>query len=674
MKIPKLTLLSIPLLLLSCSGPHKGADSGKVITKDLLYKHCQIPEQREMPLSQEINACDDFYGYVCNEVIQSFELPSDRSRWTFSFTDNAERILCAKKEYFNLLDQGYPAQSERLQPARNLFLSCMNQEASTKVESTFIKKELDLLKGIKTKSDLVKLFKERIDSPIGGIIAFWTPANQDDSNKFDVSVGVKMRYLRERSYTENKKLMNEFKGLSQKFFQSVGLDKSSKRAQWVVNFEKAIHQKLPLPAQMRKRFSERRYQPREHFKKYDQLGIDYIFSKVPKELPVRDVIPEAMEFLNSWVKSASLEELKSVYAFYTYEGWLDDAYPTFFKMAFDFNHKYLGGSATRPPRNERCTKLVMENYGMELDEELIQILFPNFNKQKVVDLAEEVRESIIVGLKENKWLSDEARKEAIRKIADAKLHLVHPDNEDDWNFLPELNLSPENLIENILKIGQAEIDKHYEEIKEERSKTKWWMGPLTSNAYYSSSDNKFVMLLGILQYPFYDEHKNSEIENIGAIGTIVGHELGHSIDDNGSRYDASGKLRQWMNTDDLKEFKKRGSQFNERFEKIGHNGELTLGENIGDHVGLTSSFHAAFPNPKKASPQQLKSFFEAYGRAWCQKMRPKYREAALKTDPHALGYARVNEQVIHLDGFYNAYQCKSGDKMYVAPEKRIRVW
>ncbi len=669
------TIFSIvfSLFVLSCSGPTQDTAAKKVITKDLLYQHCSIPQKRAMPLSSEISPCDDFYGYVCNEVVSNFILPEDRSRWTFSFTDNAERILCAKKEYFHLIDQGYSNQSERLNPAKNLYLSCMDKTASTLEEEAMIQREMNLLNGIKTKKELLELFKSRIDSSISGVISFRTPANQDNSKKFDLTFSTRMRYLRERSYIKNKKLMKDFNLLAKNFFDSAKFDNASKRAKWVSEYEKQIQMATLLPAQRRKRYSQRHYKPRDYFKKYNNLGISEYFSKVPEDMPIRDVFPESLEFMNQWLEESSLEEIKSVYAFYTYNNWMDDAYPQYFKQAFNFDHKYLGGSAQRAPRNERCTKLVMHNYGMELDEELINILFPDFDKQKVVDLAEDVRESLVDGLKNNTWLSPKARKEAIRKITDAKLHLVKPDNEEDWNFLPVLNLNPETQIQNNLKIRQARIDRNLEEIKSERSQTKWWMGPLTSNAYYSSSDNKFVLLLGILQYPFYDSD-NSRIQNIGAIGSIVGHELGHSIDDNGSRFDSKGQLRQWMSKEDLTTFKHRGSLFIERFNKIGHNGELTLGENIGDHVGITSSFHAVFPESDKVAKKDLKLFFESYARSWCQKMRPKYREAQLKTDPHALGFARVNEQVVHLDRFYDAYQCSDKSKMYIAPKDRIRVW
>jgi putative endopeptidase len=194
-------------------------------------------------------------------------------------------------------------------------------------------------------------------------------------------------------------------------------------------------------------------------------------------------------------------------------------------------------------------------------------------------------------------------------------------------------------------------------------------------------DNVFVLPAGILQYPFYDPTLPEKL-NLGAIGAVTGHELGHSIDDKGAKYDEKGRLHQWMSDKDIKEFQKRGGQFVERFAKIGHNGKLTLGENTADHVGLTFAFQAAFgkdafrsSTPK--TPERLeeeRGFFTQFARAWCQVMRPKYREMLLKTDPHASGEARVDEQVKHQPGFQESFGCKAGDPMYLPPEDRIRVW
>ena len=198
------------------------------------------------------------------------------------------------------------------------------------------------------------------------------------------------------------------------------------------------------------------------------------------------------------------------------------------------------------------------------------------------------------------------------------------------------------------------------------------MGPLTVNAYYSPDKNKFVMPIGILQYPFFVA-EGDLIENLGAVGTVIGHELGHGIDDEGSKFDAQGKLRQWMTDQDIKKFQDRGMKMMDQFNKIGHNGALTQGENVADLVGLTFSYNAAFPDGK-GTVQDKQKFFVAYGRLWCNVMREKAIEMQLKTDPHSLGFARINEQVKHQTGFQEAFSCKKTDALYLSESNRITIW
>ncbi len=283
-----------------------------------------------------------------------------------------------------------------------------------------------------------------------------------------------------------------------------------------------------------------------------------------------------------------------------------------------------------------------------------------------------MRESIINGLKKNTWLEPETRAKAILKMEKAKLYLVKPKNDKEWNFLPVKKFSDKNKLDNSKTFAKNVIEKQIYDIKNGANLVAWGMGPLTVNAYYDPSANKFVMPMGILQYPFFNA-EGDLIENLGAVGSVIGHELGHGIDDQGSRYDEVGRLKQWMTMKDLKEFSSRGRKLVDQFNKAGHNGNLTLGENIGDLVGLTFSFNAAFPKNDGSHAEQ-RTLFIAYARVWCNVMRPKAEENQLKTDPHALGWARINEQVKHQKAFAEAFQCKAGDKMTLPDSERVQIW
>lgn len=643
------------------------------LTREDLLKGSKVPEHREFPLTSKVGACEDFHKYVCDGVESSFKLPKDRSNWTFAFSDSAERLLQAKKNFFKALKKGYEPKLERSKNVRRLFVACMNVKARTQGEKVLVQNQIREISSIKTADQLKEFISKRSISPFFSFIEIDDIPNQDNPLRNDVFLAVDGMTLPEKTYYDKPENVEDVRRLAVALFTDLKMDKVQDRAKAVVEFERALAKTYPLPAEFRQIISSNTYMSREDFiKKYPHVPFDATFAAMADDTKVRNVTKDSLALLDGYFKDTPIMNIQSVLIYHTLKGYMDDAYPKYFKTYFAFQKKHLGGPEVRPDREERCTKTTMRSLGMELDAELIPILFPDFPAQKVVDLAQEVRGSILKGIEKNEWLSKDARKEADSKMRNATLKLVKPETEKDWNFLDVADLDEKKPIENAIAIAQARINKFLKELKEDRVRTRWSSGPLTVNAYYSPMDNQFVLLQGILQYPFFDAGMN-RIENIGAMGTVVGHELGHGIDDEGSKYDTAGKLRQWMTMKDLKEFTDRGQKFVDRFNKAGFDGRLTLGENIGDHVGLTFARDTAFGD-KEPSLEDARKFYMAYARVWCAVNRPEYEQLLIKTDPHALGRARINEQVIHHDLFHKAFACKAGDKMWVDPKDRIRVW
>lgn len=667
--------LMLTLSLAGCLGKKQN------LTAEKLLEGSPVPVKREFTLSEKVSACEDFHQYTCGKVESEFKLPSDRQRWVFSFSDNAEKLLYAKKNFFKKIDQ-YTPKTERGSQFKNVYLACMNKDQSAVEEKSYVAEEVKTISEIKNWDGLVTLAQDRLAKGMQSFTGIGPIANKADPMKWDIYLYSDIRALPERSYYHKKDLIKDFKGILVDFFKTVNMSEPEKRAQWVIDFETELADKAPLPKEIRGRFSEKRDITKEELlKKYPNLKLDKILEKVPAKTVLIDIIPETNTFMNEAVAKKDLEQLKSVYAFHSMVGYLDDAYPEFFNKYFKFQHKYLGGPEERPDRQERCTTLAMNQFGMELDYELIDILFPNFPVDRAIAVGEKVRQSIVDGIKTNTWLEPATKEEAIKKIKHAKLHLVKPQRDQDWDFMPIKKYSDKNPYENERLYSATALEKTLAELNNPRNPDRWDMSPLVVNAYYSPSDNKFVLPQGILQYPFFSPEL-SDTENIAAIGTVVGHELGHGIDDEGSDYDFEGKVRKWFTAKDLENFKKRGERFITQFNKIGHDGKLTLGENIGDHVGLTFSHHAAFADnkAKEKNPEEPKDkieqqkFFVAYARMWCGVATESEIEKRLKTDPHALGKERINQQVIHIPGFQDAFGCKPGDKMYKAEAERIRVW
>lgn len=636
----------------------------------------EIPDRREFPLNSKVKPCDNFYDYACSEAISHFKLREDRSSHTFSFSDSYERLLSKKKDFLKDIDQKKQSGaklSDRSDALATIYGACMDVDARKKEEQETVHQLIHDLAAVKTHDDFQKLLYRQGDKGRPSFISVDSISNLDESDRLDFAFFAHMMTLPERSYYLKADVRQDYEKLLTAFFEAIGEKKAKEQAKSVLKLETEFAKIDPLPAEMREIYMQKSSISKEDVrKKYPSFQLNAYLARVPDGTLIRNFVPKSYAYVDKQLRSANLDDLKALYLHFALESILDDAYPDYFKKAFAFEQKHLGGPSERPSREERCTMRVMYNYAKEIDAELLPKVFPDFPEEKFIALAEKVRASIIDGMRANDWLSEEGRKGAIEKISEAKLQLVKPKTEDEWYFNPKATYGANTPIANEAILNSALRDRMFDELKTKRNRDRWEMGPLEINAYYSPEDNKFVMPIGILQYPFYDPNLSVEA-NLGAVGAVIGHELGHAIDDQGARMDAEGKLRQWMSDKDVKAFQERGKKFVTQFNKAGHDGQLTLGENIGDLTGLTFAYRAAFPNGE-GSMEKKKDFFLQYARVWCGVERPKYAEQMLKIDPHSRGWARVNEQVKNQPEFAKVFSCKKGDRMVLDPKDVVRIW
>ena len=632
----------------------------------------EIPRRREFPVSAEHKPCDDFYKYACTEVIKGYKLRDDRSRHVFSFNDSSERLLEQKKEYLRTLGEK-KKKSKRARELSDFYSSCMNAEGRAEEERELVKKTVREVSNIRTREDFLEMLGAQVGETPFGFLNFGVTENFDKPDWHDVFLIAGTKSLPDRSYYAKPDVMADFKENAELFYRTIGLAEAPQRAAWLTEYETEFAQSYPLPPEFRQLFSERSEISREDLvKKYPAFEIGKFLKKIPQNTLIRDITPANFEFLQKALNESPLEELKSLFLYYKLDRYLDEGYPDYYARKFDFSHKHLGGPKTRPDRQERCTKQTMGWFGKEIDAELIPVLFPDFPQEEVQKLAVSIRDTMSDRLKKNAWLSEKGRAGALEKLKNVRWQLVKPAKEEDWGFNLPGNYSPKKYIANTLLYRRLGDKKDFQDMRKARNRDEWAHPPLRVNAYYSPSDNQFVLLQGILQYPFFDA-KMSREANLGAMGTVVGHEIGHGFDDVGSKFDAQGRLNPWMPEEDLAQFKARTKILIEQYDAAGHNGEFTQGENIGDISGMSFAYDTAFAN-NAGTPEQKRAFFLQYARAWCQVMRPKELERRLKTDPHSQADVRVNEPLKHMAGFYEAYQCRENDKMYLPPEGRVSLW
>ena len=655
----------LPILIL-CAAPVLSFAKDK--------KSSEIPDRREFPLNPAINPCVNFYDHVCSKVIDSFQLREDRSAHTFAFSDSAERLLLKKKDYFKSLIKR-KVKTPREETLKNYYLACMDQKDGARDEKAEVKRIKDIMANLKTREDVLSWVQKTYLSTEIGLLSWDSINNMDKPTKNDLYVLSEAMTLPEKSYYKKEDTMADFKMLAADFYKTIGEKDAAAKAAVLLKFESSLAEVHPVPDKLRQVINDRVFLDHAKLKAdYPALGLDDLIKELPNDILIRDLTPEDFKYLNDFLANGDLQDIKTVLIYQSLHGLMDDAYPQYYQKKFDFSKKHLGGPNQRPDRQERCTKSVMSIFGKELDSILLPEMFPNFPKEKVISMAEKMRGALLKSLADNTWLSRSAKKEAIEKVTKAKLFLVAPENDKQWDFLPEATYFPKEPMKNSKTVSEVRRKKTLKELREEQDPTIWGMSPLTVNAYYSPPFNKFVLPIGILQYPFFDP-KMSDEENLAAVGTVVGHEVGHGIDDQGARYDSDGKQRQWRSDKDVIEFNKRTALLIEQFDGAGHNGKLTLGENIGDLVGVTTSLKAANEDPAfHNSPERKKAYFVAYARLWCEVKRPKAIENQLKTNPHSLGVARVNQQIRQQPEFKEVFQCRDTDPMVLPEDKLVHIW
>ena len=351
-------------------------------------------------------------------------------------------------------------------------------------------------------------------------------------------------------------------------------------------------------------------------------------------------------------------------------------------IAFAFWGKVMSGKQEDRPRWKRAVESVEDGLGEALGQLYVAKHFPPAAKERMVQLVKNLQVALGQRIDEQDWMSDETKKVAHGKLDAFYVKVGYPDTWTDYSAL-EIG---DSYLNNILACNEWSIKDNIEKhLNKPVDRNEWFMTPQTVNAYYNPTTNEICFPAGILQPPFFDMEADDAF-NYGAIGVVIGHEMTHGFDDQGSQYDKEGNLRQWWSAEDRKRFEERIQVMREYYDSIEvlpglkSNGTLTLGENMADHGGLMVAFqafkNATAEHPLKEidgfTPEQR--FFLAYANVWGQNIREEEIRKRQKSDPHSLGKWRVNGQMPHLDAWYEAFGITESDPMFVPKEKRVTIW
>lgn len=352
-----------------------------------------------------------------------------------------------------------------------------------------------------------------------------------------------------------------------------------------------------------------------------------------------------------------------------------------YDIAFDFYNRTMAGQKEPKPRWKRAVGMIDGALGEEVGRLYVDKYFPAAAKKRMQELVKNLQRAYALRIQNLDWMSNQTKEKALGKLASFKAKIGYPDK---WRDYSKMEISgKKSLWENMVNVARFEDAFWMEKIGQKNDPTIWYMNAHEVNAYYDPSTNEICFPAGILQYPFFDMNADDAF-NYGAIGAVIGHEMTHGFDDFGRKFDKDGNLKDWWTAEDSEGFDKRAQVMREFFDKIkindevNANGEFTLGENLADYGGVTIANTAyknfGTPSNESAGLTADMRFFLAYAGVWAQNIRPAEELRLTKVDEHSLGINRVNGILVHIDSWYDAFDIKSGDKMYVLPGERVKLW
>ena len=641
-------------------------------------------------IDRSADPCNNFYQYACGNWRKENPIPADKSRWG-RFDELGEHN---RYTVYELLKQASEHPANPLQVKYgNYFAACMNDKLADEKGAAPIQPMLAEIGTWNDKAQLGSLVANLEDKHgIGLLYGFGSEQDQKDSTRQIAGIGQGGLSMPDRDYyledsAHMKDLRTKYVAHVTKMFTLLGdsPDKAAAEAQAVMRIETALakgsmpRQDLREPANV------------YHIKTVSELQSmtpDYkwneYFSGMHRTVPSLNVsTPEYFKTMDQVIASSSVDDLRSYMRWHVLHETAGQLSKPFDDENFNFFSATLSGVKEQAPRWKRCTSATDNALGEAVGQDWVAKNFTPAAKQNMETLVHDLEAALAEDIKNLDWMSAATKQEALKKLQAFRDKIGYPET---WRDYSTLTVNRDDRVGNSLRAAIFEDRRELNKIGKPVDEKEWGMTPPTVNAYYDPAMNDINFPAGILQPPFYD-FKIDPAVNFGAIGVVIGHEMTHGFDDEGSQYDAQGNVRMWWTPADKAEFDKRTDcEVKEygNFEPISGtklNGKLTLGENTADNGGLHVAYAAMHdelakqgmdPNKKIDGYTADQRFFLAYAQVWCQNERDEYARMAAKVDPHSPGEFRTNGAVQNFDKFGEAFSCKKGSPMY--PVNSCRVW
>lgn len=641
-------------------------------------------------IDNSVRPQDDFYLYVNGGWMKNNEIPGDKTSIGsfYDLRDTADENVKAIIEELAATKALKSGSDE--QKVADLFRSYMDLDARNSAGIKPVQAVLDNIQAINNKSDLATFFGKYQSAGIGNPLAFYISIDAKDSSRYATHIWQSGLGLPDKDYYFNEaerfeKLRTGYVAHIAKMYDLAGLKGGQEAAKSIMAIETQLAKHHWTRVQTRD--SEKRYN------KFETANLGKLTNQFDWNAYLaaqgvanqKDIIINQPDFIEGFGKifaDTSLEDWKRYLTFHSLSTFASYLTTDIDNENFDFYSKQLSGRKEQRPLWKRGVAVVNNNLGEVIGKVYVKRHFKPAAKARMSELVENLRNAYGQSISDLSWMSAETKKAAQVKLAAFTPKIGYPDR---WQDYSKLTIKNGDLVGNVIRSNKASHQEDLKRLGGPIRKWEWHMTPQTVNAYYNPPANEIVFPAAILQPPFFNMAADDAV-NYGGIGAVIGHEMGHGFDDQGSRYDATGNLRNWWTEQDLAAFKTRTKALVEQyaqykvFDDLSINGELTLGENIGDLSGVTIAYKAykASLNGKEAPVIDGltgdQRFFMGYTQIWRVKMVEKALRNRVATDPHSPGHFRAIGILSNFDEFYDAFDVKEGDAMYLAPEKRVSIW
>ena len=641
-------------------------------------------------MNPDIRPQDDLFGHVNGRWLEETEIPSDRSAWG-SFTVLADAAEEHVRQIIEELAQSTHEPGSNAQKIGDLYASFMDEDRVEALGAEPIRGELEELGAVADKTALAAYVGRLERQGGGGFFGAYVDTDDRNSERYIVNVlqgGLGLpdeSYYREAKFAE---VREKYLAHVERMFGLAGLDDAATAAKRVLAVETRLAEG-----------HWERAETRDVIKTYNLRTIDDLKAAAPSfswdawatalgaddqtlaEVVVRQ--PSFFEHFSKVLDEVDLEDWKAWTAIRVIRSAAAYLSSDFVDESFEFYGRTLNGTPELRARWKRGVAFVEGAIGEAVGEEYVARHFPPRAKEMMDDLVANLIAAYRTSIESLDWMTEETKQRAYRKLDTFRPKIGYPEKFRDYSAL---EVSPTDLLGNARAAAAFETDRQLRKIGSPVDKDEWLMLPQTVNAYYNPGTNEICFPAGILQKPFFDADADPA-ENYGGIGAVIGHEIGHGFDDQGSQYDELGNLNEWWTETDRKAFQERADKLIAQYdgyeprdlpgEKV--NGRLTVGENIGDLGGVTIGLKAyeISLNGREAPVVNgltgRQRVFMSYAHIWRTKRRKEQMLQLITTDPHSPAEFRANI-VRNLEEFHEAFDVKPGDGLWLDPGDRVRIW